>query len=39
MLKDDSELAIQNYTSLIVDYPDSVMANYARQQIDLLGKK
>ena len=39
MLKDDSELAIQSYTSLIVDYPDSVMANYARQQIDLLGKK
>ena len=39
ILKDDSELAIQNYKSLIVDYPDSVMANYARQQIDLLGKK
>ena len=39
MLKDDPELAIQSYTSLIVDYPDSVMANYARQQIDLLGKK
>jgi len=39
ILKDDSELAIQNYKSLIVDYPDSVMANYARQQIDFLGKK
>ena len=39
MLKNDSELARQNYVSLIADYPDSVMANYARQQIDLLGKK
>ena len=39
MLKNDSDLALQNYTSLIVDYPGSVMANYARQQIDLLGKK
>ena len=38
LLENDSELAIQNYMSLIVDYPDSVMANYARQQIGLLSK-
>ncbi|HIO09092.1 TPA: tetratricopeptide repeat protein, partial [Candidatus Poribacteria bacterium] len=38
LLKNEPELAIQNYTSLVADYPDSVMANYARQQIDLLGK-